>query len=50
MNVYSTVLVQGTEFISLDGSPLPHCLNGTWEPPPIPSVIMRPAVLTKQGE
>ena len=50
MAVYSSVFVQGTEFIPLDGSPLPGCLNATWEPPPIPTVIMRPAVLTKEGE
>ena len=50
MAVYSSIDVQGTEFISLTGDPLPSCLNDT-EPHVVGSgLIMRPAVVKKQGK
>ena len=49
MAVYSSIDVQGTEFISLTGDPLPSCLNAT-EPHVVGSgTIMRPAVVKKEG-
>ena len=49
MAVYSSIHVQGTEFISLTGDPLPSCLNTT-EPHVVGSgTIMRPAVVKKEG-
>ena len=50
MAVYSSIGVQGTEFISLTGDPLPSCLNDT-EPHVVGSgLVMRPAVVKKDGE
>ena len=50
--VYSSVSVPGTEFIPLDGEPLPTCLNGT-EPHIVSSVnattMMRPAIVRNKG-
>ena len=50
MVVYSSVNVPGTEFISLNGDPLPSCLNNT-EPHVVgdSDIIMRPAVVKNKG-
>ena len=49
MAVYSSLNVQGTEFISLTGDPLPACLNAT-EPHVVGSgTVMRPAVVKQEG-
>ena len=53
MVVYSSLDVPGTEFIPLDGEPLPTCLSET-EPyvvsPNDATIMMRPAVVRNKGD
>ena len=50
MAVYSSIDVQGTEFISLTEDPLPSCLNDTERHVVGSGLIMRPAVVKKEGK
>ena len=60
MVVYSSVGVPGTEFIPLNGDPLPSCLEGTQphvvgpnlfeDHPDDLTTLMRPAVVRDEGE